>query len=392
MEGGCDGIAEGTIPLKDLQEQLNVAGTLEKLLQDVNTTVTNIRRMKEDLSDEEEVKLWEGWLAQVIATQKTIIDAGRGGRTLPVVELAKMMDTLREKSGENSGKGILDEICQLATSVAELPGPAPLVSGDLVQLSGVLGPHCFYITRIQDEGLLNNVSLALQKLWANKSESPLILGGCAIMREDDMCYRVRVVEVELGERVKVVFLDKVGEAIVAVKSLVPLGKNGPGSWPPLAQPATLSKLSHDHLWGKEVVEEIERFGRGPCVLEVLEKIGNKMVVELKRPVNKRVPGDLVVSLSAYLTSHGYLQTDEDAILEELHCPPFMRRPPMSLNAELDVLVTQVDSGHKIWVQETDNSHLAESVKQVLKREYTDAWGDLELEVLVPFHGLRCVTR
>ena len=85
MQVGCDEIAEGTIPLKDLQEQLNVAGTLEKLLQDVNTTVTNIRRMKEDLSDEEEVKLWEGWLAQVIATQKTIIDAGRGGRTLPVV-------------------------------------------------------------------------------------------------------------------------------------------------------------------------------------------------------------------------------------------------------------------------------------------------------------------
>ena len=65
---------------------------------------------------------------------------------------------------------------------------------------------------------------------------------------------------------------------------------------------------------------------------------------------------------------------------------------MPLNAELDVVVTQVDSGHKIWVQETDNSHMVEAVDQVLQREYSFAWEHPDLEVLVPFPGLRCITR
>ena len=57
-----------------------------------------------------------------------------------------------------------------------------------------------------------------------------------------------------------------------------------------------------------------------------------------------------------------------------------------------MVVTQVDSGHKIWVQETDNSHQMETLEQMLQKEYSFAWEDLDLEVLVPFPGLRCVTR
>lgn len=120
--------------------------------------------------------------------------------------------------------------------------------------------------------------------------------------------------------------------------------------------------------------------------------GSKMVVKLSRPVNKRVPGDLVISLCAYLVDRGHLPAEEESILEGLHCPPYIRRAPMSLNAELDVVVTQVDSGHKIWVQETDNGHLMETVDQVLQREYVLAWEHSDLEVLVPFPGLRCITR
>ena len=142
----------------------------------------------------------------------------------------------------------------------------------------------------------------------------------------------------------------------------------------------------------ETVQEIERFGRGPCVLEVLDKSGSKMVVELVRPVNKRVPGDLAISLSTYLVNCGHLSAEEDSILEGFHCPPYMRRPPMSPDAELEVVVTQVDSGHKIWVQEIDKGREMETVDQVLQREYGLTWEDSELEVLVPFPGLRCVAR
>ena len=390
--GGGDILESKVIQLKDLQEQLDVAGSVGKILQEVKTTIDRIRRIQLKLSDEEEVELLEKQLAQVATAQEAVVNAGRGGgRILLVIELARTMKPLMKELGRES-KGLLDEVCLLATSVEELTGPAHLVSGDLIQLSGVLGPHCFHITRIQDEGLLATLSQALQKVWDRGVKNPLILGGCAIIREDDMYYRVKLEEVEVGERVRVAFLDKEGEVIVPGKSLVALGKSGPGSWPPLLQSASLPNLPSGHLWGKEAVEDIEQFGRGPCVLEVLEKSGSKMVVELIRPVNKRVPGDLAISLSAYLISRGHLQTEEEPVLEELHCPPYMRRPPMSLNAELEVVVTQVDSGHKIWVQETDNSHQMETLEQMLQKEYSFAWEDLDLEVLVPFPGLRCVTR
>ena len=392
MGGDGDILESKVIQLKDLQEQLDVAGSVGKILQEVKTTVDRIRRIQVKLSDEEEVELLEKQLAQVATAQEEVVNAGRGGgRTLLVIELAKTMRPLMKELGWES-KGLLDEVCLLATSVEELTGPAHLVSGDLIQLSGVLGPHCFHITRIQDEGLLGTLSQALQKVWDRGVKNPLILGGCAIIREDDMYYRVRLEEVEVGERVRVSFLDKVGEVIVPGKSLVALGKSGPGSWPPLLQSASLPNLPSGHIWGKEVVEDIEQFGRGPCVLEVLEKSGSKMVVELIRPVNKRVPGDLAISLSAFLFSRGHLPVEEEPDLEELHCPPYMRRPPMSLNAELEVVVTQVDSGHKIWVQETDNSHKMETIEQMLQKEYSLAWEDLDLEVLVPFPGLRCVSR
>ena len=392
VKDGGDALESGVIPLKDLQEQLDVAGSIEKLLKEVKTTVDKIRRIGAKLSNEEEVELLEKRLAQVATAQEAIVNAGRGGgRVLLVIELARMIKPLMEELGQQ-GKGLLDEVCLLATSVEELPGPSYLVSGDLVQLSGVIGPHCFYITRLQDEGLLATMSWALQKVWDRGVENPLILGGCAIMREDDMYYRVRLEEVEVGERVRVAYLDKVGEVIVAGKSLVALAKSGPGSWPPLVQPASLQNLPSGHVWGKETVQEIERFGRGPCVLEVLDKSGSKMVVELVRPVNKRVPGDLAISLSTYLVNCGHLSAEEDSILEGFHCPPYMRRPPMSPDAELEVVVTQVDSGHKIWVQEIDKGREMETVDQVLQREYGLAWEDSDLEVLVPFPGLRCVAR
>jgi len=380
------------ITLKNLQEQLDVAGSIKKFLHEVKTTVDKIRRIQAKLSDEEEVELLEKKLAQVASSQEAIVNAGRGGRRiLLVIELTRMIKSVMEELDQQS-TGLLDEVCLLATSVEELIGPTCLVTGDLVQLGGVLGPHFFYITRIQDEGLLATVSLALQKVWDMGNDHPLILGGCAIMQEDDLYYRVRVEEVEIGERVRVVFLDKVGEGVVAARSLVALGKGGPGSWPPLVQPASLPNLPHGHLWGKEATLEIDRFGRGPCVVEVLEKSGSKMVVELIRPVNKRVPGDFAISLSAFLVNCGQLPAKEEAMLEGLHCPPYMRRPPMSLNAELDVVVTQVDSGNQIWVQETDNSHLMETVDQILQKEYSLAWDDSDLEVLVPFPRLRCITR
>ena len=381
------------IQLKDLQEQLDVAGSIGKILQGVKTNIAKVRRIQVKLSDEEEVELLEKRLAQVAAAQEAIVNAaGRGGgRILQFIELAKAMRPVMKELGVES-KGLLDEVCLLASPVEELNGPAHLVSGDLIQLSGVLGPHCFHITRIQGEGLLATVSQALQKVWDRGVKNPLILGGCAIMREDDLYYRVRLEEVEVGERVRVVFLDKVGQVVVPCKSLVALGKSGPGSWPPLVQPASLPNLPSGLVWGQEVVEDIERFGRGPCVLEVLEMSGSKMVVELIRPVNKRVPGDLAISLSAYLASCGHLPEKEEPVLENLHCPPYMRRPPFSLNAELEVVVTQVDSGHKIWVQEVENNHKMEIVEQMLQREYSHTWGDVDMEVLVPFPGLRCVTR
>ena len=116
-----------------------------------------------------------------------------------------------------------------------------------------------------------------------------------------------------------------------------------------------------------------------------------MMVELVRPVNKRVPGDLEISLSTYLVSGGYLPT-EDGIPEVLHCPPYIRRPAFSLNVELEVLVSQVDSGDLIWVQDAENDQQGEIVETVLEKEYSSNWLNVDLEILVPFSGLRCVTR
>ena len=60
--------------------------------------------------------------------------------------------------------------------------------------------------------------------------------------------------------------------------------------------------------------------------------------------------------------------------------------------ELEVLVSQVDSGDLIWVQDAENDQQGEIVETVLEKEYSSNWLNVDLEILVPFSGLRCVTR